>query len=123
MNGIPHKAWLQKSPKTTTSLGGWRISTRKVRAVMIAGQVIEGASYSSFTPGQTTTLGQKIHTIFLNGYTDEMVEQLRRHAGGDTFYIVVSLDSKEPVGAITPKEYAEMSQLDDTSLDSATLQA
>ena len=123
MNGIPHKATLQKRPKTATSNGGFVISTRKVRGVMIAGQLIEGATYSSFTPGQTTPVGQKIHTIFLNGYTEEMVDALRAHAGGDVFYIVVSPDSNEPVGAITPKEYAEMSKLDDISQDSATLQA
>jgi hypothetical protein len=109
------KAWLVQRLLPSTGELAWVITSRPQKQVTIFGQAVEGANYSSFTPGQTAKTSSKIHTIFLNSCTDEMAKQYKAHAKGNVFYMGVSEDTDEPCAIITPDEYNTL--IDDVDFD------
>ena len=102
------KAWLTQVLLPSTGKLSWVITSRKRKPVSILGSLVEGANYSEFVPGApSTTVGTKIHTIFLNNCTDEIAEQYRAHAQGSIFYLGVSSVEDEEIKVLTPKQYEE----------------
>ena len=108
------KAWLVKKLLPSTGLHCWVFTTRKQRAVSILGSSVGNASYSEFTPGQaTSSIPEKIHTIFCNDMNNELAEQYIAQAGGNLFYMGIPFADDEPCTIVTPDEYNASISSDD----------
>jgi hypothetical protein len=103
--GEPRKATLQKKPIGAENVQTWLITTSVSRQVVIFGALVENANFSTWTG--STSKKEKVHTVYLNGCTDEMAEQYKQHAGGTVFYLIINPNPEEPIVVLTPSEYKE----------------
>ena len=110
------KAWLIQRTNSVSGELQWVITSRKQRGVSMLVGLDVSASYSLFEPNKPK-VASKIHTIFLDNVTDEIVAQMKQHANGNVFYLGVPTSDDEQVQVITPSEYESLQQ-EDTTQDS-----
>tara|TARA_Y100001973_G_C5150392_1_gene307772 strand:+ start:178 stop:543 length:366 start_codon:yes stop_codon:yes gene_type:complete len=116
------KAWLIQRTNSVTGELQWLITTRKQQPVTMLGGLDISASYSLFEPNKPK-VASKIHSIYLNDATDEIIAQMKQHASGNVFYLGVPASDDEPVQVITPAEYQSMQDSDTTSLEQESIPA
>ena len=110
------KAWLYQRTNSVSGELQWVISSRRQRGVQLLGGLDVPASYSMWEPNKPK-VATKIHTIYLDNVTDEIVAQMKQHANGNVFYLGVPASDDEQVQVITPSEYESLQQ-EDTTQDS-----
>ena len=110
------KAWLYQRTNSVSGELQWVISSNKPRGVQLLGGLDVTASYSMWEPNKPK-VATKIHTIYLDNVTDEIVAQMKQHANGTVFYLGVPTSDDEQVQVITPSEYEKLQQ-EDTTQDS-----
>ena len=109
------KAWLTQRTNSVTGELQWLITTRKQQPVTLLGGLDVSASYSLFEPNKPK-VASKIHSIYLNDATDEIIAQMKQHAKGNVFYLGVPASDDQPVQVITPAEHQELQASNDEAL-------
>ena len=114
------KAYLYKRLSTLTKTNVWVLSTKKLTSVKFGGVALEGASSSTWKPGQQNVGTTDISTVWLNieegsekeSIINDMVEQ---NGGSMDFVLAVDKASGQTQSVLTLQEFED---LEDTDTDS-----